>query len=277
MDSKTQCKRANGHVSPKASRVQLDQGGKAWTERVILGQSVFWMSIVGLVMVTSLIQRLNETDLLVLSVSLAAPPILLPILSPSRPDKDLPWARCYWFKLNVWVAIIVGFGTYFGTHYFFDLMGMRYTFNVQWTFDSHVLGQSGQRVPVFMYPLTHAYFMSYYTALMVAERKLGRFFQAGPFLRIFIVFGLSYVLAFAETFFMDNHFMAGLFAYDKHDRMLVVGSFGYASYFVVGLPMVRRIDEGEQWTMGRVVIEALATCMGILVLLEVWAKMIGAL
>lgn len=277
MESGSQGKSVNGNVSPRPSHFFSVSPDKAWTEQIILTQSVFWMSVVGLVMVTGLIQHLNENDLLFLSVSLAAPSALLPALSSSRPDKDLPWSQCYWFKLNVWIAIVATFGTYFGTHYFFDLMGMRYAFDVQWTFDSHVLGQSGQRVPIFMYPLTHAYFMTYYTALVVVERKILRLVQPTFPWHVLILLGLSYTVAFAETFFMDNSFMTGLFAYDKHERMLAVGSFGYASYFVVGLPMVRRIDEGERWTMMRVIIEALAACMAILVLLEVWAKMVGPL
>ena len=77
---------------------------------------------------------------------------------------------------------------------------------------------------------------------------------------------------------MASGLLSDLFAYGDRDRMLRVGSLGYASYFVVGLPMVQRIDaRGEDWTLGRVVIEALATCIGILILLEVWAKVVGPL
>jgi len=68
------------------------------------------------------------------------------------------------------------------------------------------------------------------------------------------------------------------FAYASRRRMLKLGSLGYASYFIAGLPMARRIDSGGvRWTLERVVIEALATCMMILALLEVWAKTVGPL
>ena len=151
-------------------------------------------------------------------------------------------------------------------------------FDVQWHFSSEILERhTGQHVPLFMYPLTHAYFMSYYVFLMVAEKEFMKRFKTGLAGCIIIVVGLAYVLAFAETYFMASSLLSGLFAYGDRNRMLRVGSFGYASYFVVGLPMVRRIDRGEQWKIERVVIEALATCMMILVLLEVWAKLIGPL
>jgi cycloeucalenol cycloisomerase len=257
---------------------------KAWTERLILVQSPIWISAVALVMVTGLIHDLSEASLMWLSFALAAPSVVLPILlSGSRPDRHLLWSEGYWWKLNMWVFVVVAFGTYFGTHYFFDLMGMRYTFDVRWTFESGVVGRSGQAVPLFMYPLTHAYFMTYFVGLVVLDRrivgefsKLQRGRPAGVVTRGLVVLGLSYGLAFAETF-MANDFMAALFAYGRRERMLTVGSLGYAVYFVVGLPMVQRIDDGERWTMGRVLLEALATCMGIMVLLEAWAKIMGPL
>ena len=284
MATQTQRKQTAGGAKRLSSGFFSDYPDKAWTERVILAQSLFWISAVALVMVTGMIQALSETSLLLLSTTLAAPPVLLPIfLSPSRPDKALPWSECYWLKLNVWVFIVVAFGTYFGTHYFFDLMGMRYAFDVRWTFESRIVGQSEQRVPVFMYPLTHAFFMSYFVLLLVAERWIlliisgAKTQPAGSLVRALVVLTLSYGLAFTETFFMANDFMTGLFSYDKHERMMALGSFGYAAYFIVGLPMVRRVDDGERWTIGRVIIEALATCMGILTLLEGWAKVVGPL
>jgi hypothetical protein len=59
--------------------------------------------------------------------------------------------------------------------------------------------------------------------------------------------------------------------------MLLLGSFGYASYFLVGLPMFVRIDRDEPWTLGRTSLDACATCMMILALLEIWAQVIGPL
>jgi cycloeucalenol cycloisomerase len=191
----------------------------------------------------------------------------------------VPWWRSYWFKLNIWIAIIVFMGTYTGTHYFFDLMGMRYSFGgARWNFSSDVTGHSRQQVPVFMYPLTHAYFMSYFTALMTAERYIVRRWGLQFAARMVVVVLLSYCLAFLETFFMASPLLSEFFAYESRHRMLKLGSLGYSSYFIAGLPMVQRIDsDGVRWTLERVLIEALATCMMILALLEVWAKTIGPL
>lgn len=67
------------------------------------------------------------------------------------------------------------------------------------------------------------------------------------------------------------------FQYADKGRMLALGSLGYASYFVVGLPLVFRIDEteGDRWSVGRVVLQACAACLLILCLLAAWAKLVG--
>ena len=250
-----------------------------WTLKIILLQSPLWILAVAAVMHTGVLRHWNDTTYLLFSVSAAAPSFLLPAFLPSRPDRARPWYQTYYAKLHAWVAILGAFGTYFGTHYFFDLMGMRYAFTgARWTFDAVVVGKSGQQVPVFMYPLTHAYFMTYFAALMAAESAVVERMRLGFVGRAVVVFGLSYAVAFAETFFMASPLLSDMFAYRNRERMLKVGSLGYGLYFVVGLPMVRRVDDnGESWTLGRVIIEALAASMMILVLLEAWARLVGSL
>ncbi len=248
---------------------------KARAERQLLLTTPLWMAAVGGVMLTGALRAWGDLGYLLFSVGAVAPSVLVPWLSPrARRVADGP---PYWIKLHLWIAIVVFFGTYFGTHYFFDLMGMRYAFDVRWTFDAALVGRSGQRVPVFMYPLTQAYFVSYFTALVVVYRGVTRRFRLGWLGRAGLVLALSYVVAFAETWFMATDGMADLFSYAKRDRMLAIGSFGYATYFIVGLPLVARIDELGTTTVREVVLSALAACMGVLLLLEGWARVVGPL
>src|SRR5688572_27268474 len=129
-----------------------------------------------------------------------------------------------------------------------------------------------------MYPFTHAYFVTYFVAMSVVLRKLEHWLGFGWSGRIVAIGVLAYAVAWMETFAMASDAISEFFAYADKGRMLRVGSIGYAAYFVVGLPLVRRIDEtGERWTLSRVVIQAFAACMMILVLLEVWAKLVGPL
>lgn len=220
----------------------------------------------------------GDLGFLAFSCFAAFPMTLGPVLVARRARRGF---HAYLLKLNLYVGVLVFFGTYFGTHYFFDLMGMRYAFPTQLVFDAELLGRSGSHVPVFMYPLTQAYFMTYFTVLVVAERGIRRrlpIARTSPLAAALLVGALSYGVAFAETFFMATDLMKDLFAYEKKGRMLLVGSFGYAVYFVVGLPMVRDLDEPDRrWTLRHTGLRALAACMLILLLLEVWAKAVGRL
>lgn len=252
---------------------------KAWAERVFLLYTPLWMTAVGLVMVTGWIRSFGDAGFMAFSLAVAAPAIALPAFLDRR--RDRPWWRRYWFKLNVWSAILVFGGTYFGTAYFFDLMGMRYAFDVAWTFESPVVGRQGGTVPLFMYPLTQAYFVSYFVLLTLAYRRFRT--RVGPLGRAMLVLGLAYVVAFAETLAMANPLMEGMFSYADRTRMLLLGSWGYAVYFIVGLPMAFAIDEPTatdpepDWPLRRVALHAVAAYMLILCGLEIWAQLIGPL
>ncbi|KAK5657420.1 hypothetical protein OQA88_2992 [Cercophora sp. LCS_1] len=242
------------------------------THRLILAQSPLWILSILLVMQTGILRIWSDADYLLFSFLVASPSVLLPALLTSS---QKPWWQTYWFKLNVWIAMLVFFGTYLGTAYFFDLMGMRYAFDVKWALSSDIIGQDRQAVPVFMYPLTHAYFMSYFTGLMVLEGWIVKTLGVKGSGRWVVVLGLAYGLAFAETWVMASPLLEDLFLYKDRERMLRLGSLGYASYFVVGLPMVSRID--GSWSLGTVVKDALAASMAVLLLLEAWAKVVGPL
>jgi cycloeucalenol cycloisomerase len=255
-----------------------DDPAKAWAELFFLAQTPLWMAAVALVIVTGWIHGWGDVGYLVFGFVAAAPAVLGPLLLRSRPDRDQPFWQAYWFRFNVWCFILVAFGTYFGTAYFFALMGMRYGFPVEWTLEAEVVGAGDGAVPLFMYPITQAYFVTYYAVGVVILRGLRRRFCLGRIGSALVIAVLAYATAFAETFFMANEQLSAYFSYADRARMLAYGSFGYAIYFVVGLPMVYRMDEdGTRWPLRRVIVEALATCMMILVGLEVWAKLVGPL
>lgn len=251
---------------------------KAWAERYFLLQTPVWIAAVALVIVTGWVHRWSDPGYLAFGVVAMAPAVVGPYVL-GRPTRlgTPPHAVAYWIKFNVWCAIVVGFGTYFGTHYFFDLMGMRYAFPVRWTFSSAVTGRTPGEVPIFMYPLTQAYFVSYYAALVVVVRGVSSKWRLGRLGRALLILVLAYAVAFGETFFMANEALSDAFQYADRERMLALGSFGYAIYFVIGLPMVRRIDESRTWTLGEVAQNALATCMLIALGLEAWAHLVGPL
>lgn len=261
-----------------ASRWLSPNPDKAWAERWLLGYSLAWMLAVAVVIATGWIHTWGDWGYLLFSLTLGATAVVGPWLWPGRPDRGQPVWECWWFKLNAWVFVLVVFGTYVGTHYFFDLMGMRYGFPVTWTLQATGVGHTSQTVPVFMYPLTQAYFVTYFAAAPIVLRRLEGSLPLGWVGRALVVLGLAYGIAWMETFTMANEGLSAYFEYANKDKMLRFGSLGYAAYFVVGLPLVRRIDEGdERWPLSRVMLEALAACMVILLLLDAWATVVGPL
>jgi cycloeucalenol cycloisomerase len=248
---------------------------KAWGERWFLVTTPIWIAAVAVVLLTGWLRAWTDAGYLAFSCFAAAPAAIGP-LATAR-GRDFAGGVPYWVKLNLYAGILVFFGTYVGTHYFFDLMGMRYAFPSRWTFEALHVGESGERVPSFMYPLTQAYFVTYFTVLVVAYRKVTTAFRLGALARAAVVLVLAYSIAFAETFFMATDLLSDLFWYEKKDKMLALGSFGYAAYFVVGLPLARGIDEPERTPVAEVVVRALAAAMAIFFLLELWARAIGRL
>jgi hypothetical protein len=62
-----------------------------------------------------------------IGLAAAAPCVALPWWL-GGPERGRPLAQRYWVKANLWIAILSFVGNYFWTHYFYTLLGARYTF-----------------------------------------------------------------------------------------------------------------------------------------------------
>ena len=239
---------------------------KARTERFILWYSPVWIVAVGVAMLSGWIEAWGDGAYFAFGLSLVAAPLAFAIRH-----------RGYALKLNLFVAIFSFIGNFIYTHYFFDYLGMHYAFPTRWNLQAREIGHSSQTVPIFLYLLTHAYFLSYHVVMVVLLRKVKTTAVGRTWIGVAVaVAGLAYLIAFAETFGMATPQLARWFNYADRTRMLTVGSVFYGSYFVSTLPFVFRIDEGEErWTYGRVATEAFSAGMIALLLLEVWAAVIG--
>ena len=251
---------------------------RAWSELFFLAYSVMWMAAVAVVVLTGAIHTWGDVGYLVFSLAVGLPAFLGPLAFVRRPGGQKPLLEQYWLKLNVWVLLLVGFGTFIGTHYFFDLMGMQYAFPVTWMLQAKVVGGSEQTVPVFMYPLTHAFLLTYHVVMIVLLRRVVSALSLGTVWRWVAIVVIAYAVAFAETLVMANEALSDYFRYADKARMLWLGSLGYCVYYVVSLPMIARLDDApERWPMSRVAIDALGASMIVLIGLEVWAHAIGPL
>jgi cycloeucalenol cycloisomerase len=252
---------------------------KAWGEKFFLLYTPVWIAGMALLMRTGAGARGGDLALNAAMLGLWAPLLLVPALLGDGSGR--PWWRAYWLKFNLWIGIFAGVGSYFGSEYFFDVLGMVYRYpQLHWRLDSALLGSGEQTVPLIMYWSAHFYFVTYHTGAVVLLRRLrsSRLFVS-PLLWPLAVLALAYGFAWAETWAMTGGSIAEQFGYRDLPRMLRWGSLFYASYFVVSFPLIYRLDEGrdEDWSLGRTALEALAAGMLVLFLLDFVSARIGTL
>jgi cycloeucalenol cycloisomerase len=207
-----------------------------------------------------------------------------------RRNSGIPFHESYWFKFQLWIFVFMFFATYFHTEWFFSVLGIRYDFpNVSWYLDSRLCGPdeatalaNHEKIPPSMYLNGLAFFTVYHTAACVAMRRV-RSTTTGMSAGfrwvswIVIVAVTSWFFAYAETFFYIQPAVAHTVYYMDKARMLQIGTWCYALYFIVSFPNVYRLDEppGEKWTLSRSVIEAGFVSMVTLLLIDLFAWVVG--
>jgi cycloeucalenol cycloisomerase len=250
---------------------------KAAAERFYLLYSPIWIVVVGVVMLSGMYRAWTDAGFMLFGLALAAPLVLVPYLTARAEEAARPFWQTVWFRINLWIAIFVFVGSYVFTHYFFDVVGMHYAFPTTWNYQAELVGHSGRSVPLFLYPMTMAYFMTYHIGAGVLYRKLATTLALGKLGRVAVIVVLAYAVAFAETFCMAVPALADVFSYADRTRMLIWGSLFYGSFFVISIPAFIELDEHEPWTLTRTVGSALAVSMAVFIVLDTWAKFIGPL
>lgn len=264
-------------MSSATARWFSENEGKAWTEKFYLIYSPVWMLVMGLVMGTGLAARyLGEWGFMAVAMGLFLPLFIIPAL---RSPETGPWHQTYWFKSNLYMWIFAFFGSYFGSEYFFDVLGMVYEYPmIKLNLDSALVGSGTQVVPFIMYPLAHVYFITYHTSAVVVLRRIK---TAGlPFTALLwplLIFVIGYFWAWMETKAMANPFIESQFKYRDMERMLAWGSMLYSAYFITSFPIYYCLDEDKQkkWNLWIVSAAAMSASMLTLYLLDFWALWLG--
>jgi len=226
--------------------------GKQFTEKFILFYTPVWIGIVIVVMATHAFARWGDAGHMALGLGLALPLWIAPRFAPDG-------GRYFW-RFNLWIGLFSLLQVYFGSALFFDVLHMEYHFPVTWILN---------RTPLFLYPMTIAYFSTYYVVMMLAWRFIS---TRAPSLRWPALLVIGYLVAFAETGGMANEWLHGYFAYRDKWFVLLWGSACYGTIFVLSLPFVFRLEEDARWT--RVVGEVLAVNMASLCAYEVWTAVL---
>lgn len=253
---------------------------KAWVEKFFLAYSPVWMASMALMVLTGWGQQWGDTALLAHAFATALPALVVPMLLAPR-FGDRPWHDSYWLKANLYLFVFGFFGNYFGSEYFFDVLGMVYSYpNATTTLDAALVGSGAQTVPLIMYCYTHVYFMTYHATANIALRRLGSLPLPGMRL-IFplLVFVIGYAWAWMETKAMANPLMADSFYYQHMGRMLAYGSAIYATYFIASFPIYYFIDETRErrWGLLQTAAGALSASMLTFYMLDFAAHWVGAL
>jgi len=248
---------------------------KNWSEKFFLYWSLVWITVFSLIVATEAYKVFYDVEFFILGLFVSMPCIIIPYFFPCAADKDKPlWDR-YWVKANVWIALFGFVGNYFWTHYFFVLLGATYKFPVDFQLN---------QVPVFLYFVTHAYFISYHSATTPILRRYWTAFggkksvlkTAGS---VVIVFAMAYFTAFMEAWTMEK---VPYYAIQDRERMYTIGSAFYMIYFIISFPMYARIDEtgpqrNEKWSVSRTAIDSLASAMIVFCLCDFWRLIIGSI
>lgn len=253
---------------------------KAWVEKFFLLYTPVWMASMALMMFTGWAREWGDKALLAHAILTALPVLIVPMLLSHR-FSDRPWYDSYWLKANVYLALFSFFGNYFGSEYFFDVLGMVYVFpHATTTLDAALVGSGEQTVPLIMYFYTIVYFMTYHATANIVLRKLkGLRLPGMAVLFPIFVFVIGYAWAWMETTAMANPLMASSFYYEHMDRMLAYGSAIYATYFIASFPIYYFLDETREcrWSLLQTAAGALSASMLTFYLLDFAAHWVSVL
>ena len=241
--------------------------GKRAAERWYLIYTPIWGALAGLVMVAGLGLHWSQTPwgdtaFLLFGVAIWLGVLLGGYFFRAPEDAGRPWYRLYHTKFQIWMFVFAFLGNYF-TEYFYEVLHMQYGFETRWNLN---------QVPVFLYPLTVAYFSTYGTLINLFRRITESSLPpATPrWLRRVAFLPACFVVAALETLLNANPWMRSLFCFDDMPFMLWFGTLLYGLWFVVTSPLWFGIDEerGTDTPLRQVWLTALAGFMLVIVVNE---------
>jgi len=187
---------------------------------------------------------------------------------PRGRDVHLPWHERYATKFSLWVAVLSFVGNYFWTHYFFNILGAKYTLPVTIKLNE---------IPVCLYLVTQAYFTTYFVFSNIVSRIVDQVVHDKKMKHIAMtvqVLALSWFYALAETVTIESY---PYYSFVDRDQMYRIGVTFYALYFIPSFPIFYRVDEkkGECWTLQDTLAYAMAATLTSFVLCDFWRLVIG--
>ncbi len=236
---------------------------KRAAERFNLIFSAVWIAVFGSIVASGAYFAFGDVAYMLLGLFVAVPFFAYPLLFPFEADRGVPFHKRYFVVSNVWIGVLSFVGNYFWTHYFYTVLGARYSFPVRVELNG---------VPFFLYLVTHGYFVFYHTVTTIVLRAFHKRFSsrvAGAA----VVCGLAVLTAFMETWTISN---VPFYSHPSMWRMYTVGSVFYGIYFYVSFPMFLRVGEERHWTATEALLDSLAACMAVTIMLDAWRLLLGS-
>ena len=240
-----------------------DNEERAWGEKFFLCYIPIWVLVLVLGEIFFPISELNDYQVVLLGLAIGGPIVLLPALIAPRFGKS--WYESYWFKANVFIFIVQFSGNYFISEYFFDVLGMIYYYpNISWNLDSALVGEGAQKVPLLMYFITQATYMTYHSsAIVLMRRVLTAAIPLKTVIFVILVGLLAYAWSWLETMSFANAALESSFRYEDKAQMLKYGSLVFGLMFVPSFPLFYYLMESKQtdWPLLKVMSAALSAAL----------------
>lgn len=253
-----------GHLLLTKSKVRSvwlsANSAQCQTELWFLYYSVVWVSCFAIIVASGVYESFGGAQYLLVCGGLALPLLAQPFVAPwLTGEVNIPLTERRSFQANLWIAIFGFIANYFYTHYFYRVLGAEYTMP-----SSDLNG-----VPISMFFATHFYFTLYHTLANLVLRRISTGFTPTFARSIFsgaVVCAMSYVTALTETITISGF---PCWRFDNWESAVLIGSGYYALYFVVSYPAFYHLGSSAAvYSTKQVIIEALATGMAVLILLD---------
>ena len=232
---------------------------KREAERVFAAWSVAWVVLFGGIVASRVYESFGDVEYMVLGLIVSVPYVILPWIIVLPSDQSVAWYQRYHVVANVWIAVFSYVGNYFWTHYFYQVLHASYSFPVNIQLND---------VPLFLYLVTHAYFMMYHLLTTIILRRVYRSSMGRVVVvRVVVVVVLALVTAFMETYTIES---VPYYQHEDKMHMYTVGSVVYSIYFIVSFPMFHRLAESRRWTARSALVDSLAASMIVTILLDLY-------
>lgn len=253
-------------MSPR--RWTAASNSKAYGEKFMLLYSPVWIGFLAIIVIRKWYEEFRPFDYVLLGLGVSLPCVIAPVIFAGRLEKSTPLLQRYIIKANIFIGIVSYIGNHFNTHYFYNVLGVRYTGPL-----APGRGWEINRVPVSMFLMTHVYFMTYHVLFTPLLRAVKTSFGSSTTTQ-YIAMGTFVIIAAFLTAFMETWTISGFpyYTYPDFHEMLTVGSVFYGTFFVITFPWFARLDENplKLWSIGKVVREALAAMMAMLLCDDAW-------